>query len=266
VASSAVASASTPPAPTALAVVTALTRADLRSRYGRGPAQFVKWLVDPFAAAGVYLLLITFVLNRAGYAPGLSIACAVVPFQLLISSIVTALFAVQRRKAIVINMPFRRGLIPVAVVATESVAFVSSLVLLVMMMAVYGVTPGPSVLWILPAIALTVVLSLACAVPACLLGLWFPDLRNFVVSFVRTIFFLAPSLVALNAVPSRARGLLELNPLSGVFELYRDALLYGHGPELWQFAVPLGFSAIVLVVFGPIYRREQRHFAKAIVE
>jgi homopolymeric O-antigen transport system permease protein len=263
---SAAASPPAPPAPSALAVVTALTRADLRSRYGRGPAQFVKWLVDPFAAAGVYLLLITFVLNRAGKAPGLSIACAVVPFQLLISSIVTALFAIQRRKAIVVNMPFRRGLIPVAVVATESVAFLSSLVLFAMMMAVYGVAPRPAVLWLLPAIALTIVLSLACAVPACLLGLWFADLRNFVVSFVRTIFFLAPSLVPLSEVPHRARRLLELNPLSGVFELYRDALLYGHGPALWQFAVPLGFSALLLAVFGPIYRREERHFAKAIVE
>src|SRR6185436_7413992 len=71
-----------------LDVLVALTESDLRARYGRGPLRMIKWLLDPFAAVGVYLVLTTFVLDRSGVAPGLSIACAVVPFQLVMSSIV----------------------------------------------------------------------------------------------------------------------------------------------------------------------------------
>src|SRR5207245_631264 len=69
--------------PRAFDLLLTLTASDIRSRYGRGPARSIKWLLDPFAAVGVYLLLIATVVPRAGRAPGLSLACAVVPFQLL---------------------------------------------------------------------------------------------------------------------------------------------------------------------------------------
>ena len=56
----------------------ALSSSDLRARYGRGSWKSLKWLLDPFFATGVYLILVTFVIDRPGVAPGLSIACATV--------------------------------------------------------------------------------------------------------------------------------------------------------------------------------------------
>ena len=66
----------------------------------------LKWLLDPFFALGIYLLLVTFVLDRRG-STGLSIACAVVPFQLVMMSIIAGMGAVQARRSIVLNMGFR---------------------------------------------------------------------------------------------------------------------------------------------------------------
>ena len=60
-------------------LLVALSVSDLRSRYGRGSWKSLKWLLDPFFATGVYLILVTFVIDRPGEAPGLSIACATVP-------------------------------------------------------------------------------------------------------------------------------------------------------------------------------------------
>ena len=59
----------------------ALSASDLRARYGRGWGRALKWLLDPFFATGVYLILVTVVIDRPGEAPGLSIACATVPFR-----------------------------------------------------------------------------------------------------------------------------------------------------------------------------------------
>ena len=72
-------------------ILLALTKSDLRARYGRGPWQLLKWLVDPFALVGIYLLLVTFILRRPGEAPGLSLACAVIPFQLVMMTIVNGM-------------------------------------------------------------------------------------------------------------------------------------------------------------------------------
>ena len=115
-----------------------------------------------------------------------------------------------------------------------------------------------------PIVALTVVLAVALSYPAALFGLWYPELVPFAVSLVRTLFFLAPGLVTLSQITGVARHWLPLNPLTGVFELYRDALLYGHSPPVWQILYPLVAAGLVLGLVLPVYRREQPWLAKLI--
>ena len=61
-----------------------------------------------------------------------------------------------------------------------------------------------------------------------------------------------------------ARDLLPFNPLTGLFETFRDALLYGHSPAAWELLVPLGAAALVLAVSVPLYLREQSRIAKLV--
>lgn len=248
----------------ALDVLLALTASDLRSRYGRGPWRLLKWVLDPFALVGIYLLLVAFVLDRGGSAPGLSLACAVVPFQLVMMAVINGSTAVSQRRSIILNMGFRRVLIPLAGALTETVAFAGSLLLLALMMAVYEVGPTVAVAWLPVVIALNVLLAIGCAYGAALVGLWFHDLRPFLVSFARTMFFLAPGLVPLSEVGGRADELLRINPLTGLFEAYRSVLLYGHRPAAWQLLYPLATAALLLLVFVPVTAREQRQFAKVL--
>jgi ABC-type polysaccharide/polyol phosphate export permease len=247
-----------------LDLLVALSVSDLRSRYGRGAWKSLKWLLDPFFATGVYLVLVTFVIDRPGTAPGLSIACATVPFQLVIASVVNGLGSVQLRFSIVLNTAFDRTLIPLAGVITEAIAFGSALLLLVAMMAVYGIAPTVAILWLPLVPAITFLFSVSVAYPSSLLGLWYGDLRTFVISAVRTLFFLAPGLVALDQVPEGAQKWLKLNPLTGIFESYRSVLLYGETPPAWELVYPTVFALGLLALTLPAYRREQSVFAKLV--
>lgn len=247
-----------------LDVLLALTRSDLRARYGRGPWQLLKWLVDPFALLGVYLVLVSVLVDRPGRAVGLSLACAIVPFQLVMMTVTNGLGAVALRGSIILNMSFDRMLIPVAATLTETVAFGASVALLVLMMAVYGVAPTAAVFAFPLVAAVTVFFALGCAYAASLFTLWLRDLRPFAISFVRTLFFLAPGLVALPLIEGPANTLVRLNPLTGLFESYRAVLLYGEAPAPWMLLTPLAAAAALMLVFVPLYRREQQHFAKVL--
>jgi lipopolysaccharide transport system permease protein len=245
-------------------VLVALTRSDLKIRYGRGPLRRLKWLMDPIAALGVYLALIALVIDAEGEAAGLSVACAVVPFQLIMMTVVNALRAVELRRSIVANMSFRRSLIPVSSALTEFVGFGATLLLIPVMMAVYLVAPTPAVLLLPLMIAVCLALAIALAYPAALLGVWMPEVSPFAVSAVRTLFFLAPGLVALDEVYGHTHDVLEVNPVSGVFEGFRAVLLDGTAPAAWHILVPLAWAAALLALFVPVYRREEKHFAKLI--
>lgn len=244
----------------------ALTRSDLRARYGRGRARAVKWVLDPFFAVGVYLLLVTIVLDRPGEAPGLSIACAVVPFQLVIASITNALQSIGIRRSILLNMSFDRMLLPLSGTVTETIVLASSFALLALLMAVYSVAPTIALLWLPLVVAATFLLCLAVAYPMTIVGLWYPDLRLFVFSLTRTLFFVAPGLVALDQVPESAQTWLKLNPLSGIFEAYRSVILYGQRPAAWQLLVPLAWAAAIALATLPLYLSEQTQLAKMVEE
>jgi ABC-type polysaccharide/polyol phosphate export permease len=242
----------------------ALTESDLRARYGRGAWQLLKWLVDPFALVGIYLLLVTFILHRSGAAPGLNLACAVIPFQLVMMTIVNGMGAVQLRGSIIRNMAFNRVLIPISSTLTEAVAFAASLVLLVMMMVIYRVAPTLALLWAPLVLVITLFFAAACAYVAALIGVWIPDVRPFVISLVRALFFLAPGLVAISDIGGRAEQLVKLNPLTGLFESYRSIMLNGTSPPAWELAVPLAWAIVLLLVALPLYLREQHQFAKVL--
>jgi teichoic acid transport system permease protein len=245
-------------------VLLALVKADMRARYGRGAMRYVKWLLDPYALVGVYLLLMVFVLDRSGTAPGLAIACSVVPFQLIMATTINAMEAITTRRSIILNMAFPRLLIPLSSVFTETAAASGSLSLLALMMVVYGIAPTASMLLLPLVIAVTILLAVGVAYPAAIFGLWFRDIRSFATSFVRTLYFLAPGLIVLEDIGGLTRTLVMLNPLTGLFESYRDVLLFGRTPDVWELAYPAIVALLLLVIFVPLYRSEQRQFAKVV--
>jgi lipopolysaccharide transport system permease protein len=248
----------------ALDLLRALTESDLRFRYGRGPGRFVRWLLEPFALVGVYLLLVTFVLDRPGTAPGLSLAAAIVPFQLVISTVSNSMDALETRRPILLNMAFERNLMPISSALTECASFVASFFIVVVMMAAYRVAPTLALLWLPLVMLVNLYLAIAAAYGAALLGVWLRELKPFLLSFVRMLFFLGPGLVPLSQTSPEVRSLLRLNPLTGLFESYRDVFLTGQAPAAWQLLYPLVIASVILAVFVPIYRTEQRQFAKVV--
>ncbi|HEV2786835.1 MAG TPA: hypothetical protein VGV67_10630 [Solirubrobacteraceae bacterium] len=246
-----------------LHVLVALARSDLRIRYGRGGWQVVNWLVTPFALVGIYLLL-RIVLGRGGDAAGLSIACAVVPFQIVLLAFESAMGGVALREPILLNRRFDRTLIPPASVMTESLAFGASFLMFPLAMAFYGVGPTLALLWLPVVVAATLILAVGIAWPAALIGIWLPNARIFAGQGLRVLFFAAPGIVALDELPQDVRDWVVLNPLSGLFEGFRHVFFYGDSPELWELVYPAAVGVVLTLVFLPIYRREQRHFAKLV--
>jgi lipopolysaccharide transport system permease protein len=246
-----------------LHVLMALARSDLHIRYGRGGWQIVNWLVNPFALVGIYVLL-RVVLGRGGNEAALSIACAVVPFQVVLLAFESSMGAVALREPILLNRRFDRMLIPPAAVMTESLAFGASFLMFPLAMILYGVGPTLALLWLPIVVVATLVLALGIAWPAALLGIWLPTSRIFAGQGLRILFFAAPGIVALSEIPDHIHRWVVFNPLTGLFESFRHVFLYGDAPEFWQLAYPAAVGIALMVAFLPLYRREQRHFAKLV--
>ena len=147
---------------------------------------------------------------------------------------------------------------------TEVSAFGASFLLFPITMIVGGVAPTWTLLWLPVVVAATLVLALGVAWPATLLGMWFPTIKVVVSQAVRVLFFAAAGIIALREMSDDVRRWIVFNPLTGLFESFRHVVLYGEHPDFWQLAYPVAIGVLLGVVFIPIYRREQRHFAKLV--
>ena len=165
---------------------------------------------------------------------------------------------------------FPRIVIPMAAVLSGVIDFAVSLVALFGLMAYYKIWPSLLVIWI-PAIFL---LSLAASLGA---GLWlatlnveYRDVRYVVPFLVQIWLFVTPVIYPASKVTAKLaeHGLpgwiYGLNPMAGVVEGFRWALL-GTEPPSWGFvAISAAVTVAVLVGGLAYFQRAERSFADVI--
>lgn len=165
---------------------------------------------------------------------------------------------------------FPRLVIPAASVLAGLVDFLFAFVVLIGLMAFYGVWPGAPILFLPLLLALAFATALGIGMWLSALNVEYRDIRYVVPFFVQLWLFVTPVIypsskvaetLAKYGIPSWVYG---LNPMAGVVEGFRWALLgRGHGP--WPMIATSGVVASFLLVSGAFYfRRMERSFADVV--
>ena len=156
---------------------------------------------------------------------------------------------------------FPRLLIPCAGAVAALVDFAVSLGLMLVLMAWFGVWPGAT-LWLLPVV---VVLTLALAVGV---SLWISALnvryRDFMYAlpfFIQAWMYASPVVYGLELIPAPWRGWFGLNPMAGLLEGFRQALLGGSALSWSILGLAAALAAAMLVSGAFFFRRVEREFA-----
>lgn len=159
---------------------------------------------------------------------------------------------------------FPRLVVPVSSVITSFVDFLISAVIMVLIMLYYGYMPGSSIV-VLP---LFVVLAFATAFGS---GLWvsalmvrYRDFRYIVPFVVQFGLYISPVAFKSDVVPEQWRLLYSLNPMVGVIDGFRWALL-GEKNIYWPgFYISVGAVALIIISGIWYFRRTERTFADVI--
>lgn len=159
---------------------------------------------------------------------------------------------------------FPRLLVPVAGALGPVVDFLISFVILLGMMAWYGVAPT----WGVVLLPFFLLLSFLTALATCLflsaLNVKYRDVGHAIPFLVQFWMYASPVVYSVNLIPEKWRLLYSLNPMSGVIEGFRWALL---GKEQPAFSTIVVSTLVVLaLLFGGLvyFRRTERTFADVI--
>lgn len=188
---------------------------------------------------------------------------ALVPWTYFAHALSGASVSVVEHRGIITKVYFPRVLLPAAPLLSGLVDFVLALGVLVVMMAAYGIVPTAAIV-ALPALILLAMMT------ALALGLWLSALNahyrdfRYVIPFLLQLgFFLSPIAYPSSLVPGKWRLVYALNPMTGVIEGFRWALLGtpAPGPMLW---VSAGAVFVLFVTGLAFFRRMERTFVDVI--
>lgn len=159
---------------------------------------------------------------------------------------------------------FPRLVIPLAGVLAGLVDLGVGLVLLLVLLVPFGITPSPGLLLVPLLVVLAMVTALSVSIWLSALDVQYRDVRYAVPFLIQVWMFATPVLYSPELIPERYRTLLGLNPMTGVVEGFRWALLgRAEGPgEL--LALSIGMVLIVLVTGLFYFYRMERTFADVV--
>ena len=162
---------------------------------------------------------------------------------------------------------FPRLVIPLSGVVGGLVDFAVASLVLAGLMVWYRVPPTANIVWL----PLFLLLAMATALG---FGLWLGALNvryrdvNYLVPFLVQIWmYVTPVIYSVTLIPERYRWLLALNPMTGVVEGFRWALLGGvmeAEPPGALFVVSVVITLVVLVSGAVFFRSTERTFADII--
>ena len=140
----------------------------------------------------------------------------------------------------------------------KGVDFFISLVILGFLLFLYGITPNVGVM-ILPILILILTLSVAgLSLWLTALAIQFRDI-NYGMSFgVQLLMYAAPVVYPASLIPEKFQIYYALNPMVGVIEGFRAALLSTQ-PMPWNFIFIGLVVSLVLFVTGMLYFRRKEH-------
>jgi len=165
---------------------------------------------------------------------------------------------------LVTRIYFPRIILPMAAIATAAADFLISILLLVALMAWYGIVPSVGVLLFAPMmlIALATVLGLSLWFSA--LYVPFRDVGHLLPFIVQIWMFLCPVVYPSNLLPEKYAFLYMLNPIGVVIDTSRWAFAGGAAPEPYAVGVS-ALTAFAILLSGYWYfRRSEATFADVV--
>ena len=251
-----------------------LTWRDIKVRYKQTLLGATWAIIQPLLTTLVFTVLFGVLMGRGNEptVPGVPYAvstfCAMLPWNLFAHSLSQSGNSLVNSRNLITKIYFPRLVIPLSSVLAGLVDFAIAFGVLLAMMLGYGITPSWAVLTLPLFVLLAVCASLA-------VGLWLSALNaiyrdfKYVIPFLLQLgMFVSPVVYASAKIegklPGWALAIYGLNPMAGVIEGFRWALLGAGSPPGVMLVASTAMTLALLVGGAYYFRRMERVFADLI--
>ena len=236
---------------------------DVRVRYKQALLGFAWAVLQPLMSVVVFTTVFGILaqLPSDGVPYPLFALCALLPWTLFSEATRRSALGLVGDAPLISKIYFPRLVVPLANVLTPVVDFAMGMVVLVPIMAWYGVPPTINLLLLPALIVLTVMFGLS-------VGLWlgpinvrYRDITHTLPVMLQLWMYATPIVYSVSMIPERWHWLYNLNPMVGLIEAFRWSLLGQGELDMPAIATGMVITAALLVGGSAFFRRAERVFA-----
>ena len=242
-----------------------LTWRDIKIRYKQTILGFAWAILQPFLMMVVFSLFFGNLLKvpSEGIPYPLFNYAAMLPWTLFAQGITRSSESLVGNIGMVQKIYFPRLIMPLSGILAPVVDFAIAFVILIGMMFYFGYYPTIRILWVLPFLILVLLTSLGAGLWLSTINVRYRDVRYTVPFIIQLWLFVSPVVYSSSLLPQRFQAVYGLNPMAGVIEGFRWALL-GTEPPGSLIAISVTIVIVILISGVFYFRRSEKSFADVI--
>jgi ABC-type polysaccharide/polyol phosphate export permease len=216
------------------------------------------------------MLLFTFIFGivlqttQKSYAYVLFFYAGVLPWTFFSGSTNFAVTSLSGNYNLVTKIYFPREIIPLSGVAINFIDYLIGLMVYFLLLLFYRVPLTWNILWLIPLLAMLVMYTLSVSLFLAALNVYYRDVKLASTFLLQFLFFATPVIYSIDAVESRWKMLLFLNPLTFIVENMRRVTIEGREIILWQMVCEMVGVIVLYLIIYRIFIRIERAFADVI--
>jgi len=236
----------------------------LKAQYRNTFLGYLWWILDPLLRGVVYYFLRVVVLGMKGENIGAFLIIGLVTWKWISSVVNTAANSISSKAGIITQVYLPKAIFPLGTTLSQLVNFVFGLVVVVVFMVIYRITPGMEVLWLPVIMAVQFTFLLAISLILAYFCTFVRDIDNVISHFMRLWFYASPVIWETGRLPAKYSYIVDANPASAFITGYRNILMYQTRPDLQKLMLIGLISLIVIVYMLHFYRRYEHKIIKAL--
>ena len=239
---------------------------DVKLRYKQTALGIVWVILQPLVAA----LIFAVIFGRFANLPSSGIAylpfvfAGMLPWNLFAGALQRAGNSLISDSRLISKVYFPRMAIPVASSAAVLVDFLVALVVMFCLLPFYGIPLTANLLALPVMLVLTLFISIGVSLFLSALNVYYRDFMYALPFVVQVWMYATPVVYSADLIPGALRGIFALNPLVGVIDGFRWALLGLGDFPLVSLLISLVIGIIVFVGGALVFQRVERNFADVI--
>ncbi len=159
---------------------------------------------------------------------------------------------------------FPRQILLLSAIGASFVDFLIAGVVFVFLMFYFQMSLTPAVLWVIPLLLLQTTLAYAVILITGALNVFYRDLRFVIPLAIQLWLYATPIIYPVSVVPEWLRPYLALNPMFGIIEGYRAAILHGVVPDFTLLWPGVLVTAILIITGLLFFNRVEWAFADVV--